>query len=47
MEAAQPEGLLGLMIVVATSLVAIVYVFLRMLGVLGHRHEGHPRSRLH
>ncbi len=35
------------MITIAASLVVLVYVFLRMVGVLGHRHEGRPRSRLH
>jgi len=44
METAQPEGLLGLMIIVAASLVVLVYVFLRMAGVgrNAHRHGRPP-----
>jgi len=47
METAQPEGLLGLTIIVATSLVVLVYVLLRMAGVLGHRHGDHQHQGLH
>jgi len=47
MEIAQPQGLLGLLIMIATSLVVLVYVFLRMVGVLGHRHDDHQHRQLH
>jgi len=43
MEAASPEGLLGLTLVVATSLVVLVYVFLRMAGVVGGDSDRHGR----
>ncbi len=39
-----PRELLGLLIVVAASLIALVYVFLRMAGFGGHRH-GHRHQR--
>jgi hypothetical protein len=45
MTAGEPQGLLGLGVVVATSLVVIVYVFLRMAGVIhrkDHDHGGRP-----
>ncbi|WP_152643267.1 hypothetical protein [Anaeromyxobacter sp. PSR-1] len=43
METAQPEGLLALTIIVATSLVVLVYVFLRMAGVIGRNARRHGR----
>jgi hypothetical protein len=43
METAQPEGLLGVTILVAISLVVVVYVVLRMAGVIGRDHgRGRP-----
>jgi hypothetical protein len=47
MEPAQPQELLGLLFVTVTSLVVLVYVFLRMAGVLGHRRRGPHRRGLH
>jgi hypothetical protein len=44
MEAAQPEGLLGLLIAVATSLIVLVFVFLRMVGVFRRRDGAHHRG---
>jgi hypothetical protein len=43
METAPPEDLLGLTAIVATSLVVLVYVFLRMAGVIGQK--AHRRGR--
>jgi hypothetical protein len=42
-ETAQTDGLLGLTIIVAASLAVLVYVFLRMAGVIGRR--GHRDGR--
>jgi hypothetical protein len=43
METAQPEGLLALTLIVAASLFVLVYVFLRMAGVIGRK--AHRRGR--
>jgi hypothetical protein len=44
MEEAQPSGLLGLALIVAGSFAVVVYVFLRIAGVIGRRsrRKEHP-----
>lgn len=45
METANGEGMLGLLVLVVLSLAVVVYVFLRMAGILprkGRRHEIPP-----
>ncbi len=37
--------MVGLAIVIWSSLVVLVYGFLRMAGILGHGHERRPRRR--
>jgi len=39
---ATPSGLLGLLLLVLLALAVLVYVFLRMSGVLGHDKHGRP-----
>jgi hypothetical protein len=39
----QPTGMTGLLLVVASSLMVIVYAFLRMAGVIGRRAHGQGR----
>jgi hypothetical protein len=46
MENAQPEGLLGLTIVIWASLVALGYVALRTIGILHPRGARRSRNRL-
>jgi hypothetical protein len=43
MENAQPSGMAGLLLIVVGSLAVIVYVFLRIAGVIGRRAHGEGR----
>ncbi len=43
MQAGPPQEMLGLMLVVATALVVLVYAFLRMAGVIGRNGRRHGR----